>query len=321
MPTSSQGPPRESRPKKSRNRRSSSPSTPKHRPPGSPSKSWRSVPANRWKSSGESFMGRWEPIAPKAPDEGMDAELVSDHPPEVTKFLQSKGIQSCSSLKYAWNSGAEFTAAYEQEVASLEADAIYQMLLLYALAAGQPALAKQEAIRTLADERESVIAGRAVLIPPSGPTQPAGGRVRSVIDTGLTSRVANLVQASDQKAEVKEKAKKQMKTQALFQFVLGNLLDLDELGITWEMLNDPARLQVLWENLMACAVRLSLERLGALLAAIRRWTRFACARQYPTRTPSPLMLAEFLREVGAGGPTAAACSKPISAANSTSSTF
>ena len=82
-------------------------------------------------------------------------------------------------------------------------------------------------------------------------------------------------------------------------------MDLQELGLSWKRLNDPARMQALRENLMACTIHLSVERIGALLAAIRRWLRFAKEQEYPPRT-TPLQVAEFLRRVGGGGPSASA---------------
>lgn len=46
-------------------------------------------------------------------------------------------------------------------------------------------------------------------------------------------------------------------------------------------------------------------RIGALLAALRRWQRYASEKEYPANKPTPLQLGEFLRTVAQGGPTAA----------------
>ena len=91
-----------------------------------------------------------------------------------------------------------------------------------------------------------------------------------------------------------------------FEFVLAHLINFQELGITWAALNDPVKLQSLKDSLMACTSRLSLERIGSLLAAVRRWHRWAVEKGVSPRAPTPLELSEFYRSVATGGPTAAA---------------
>ena len=56
---------------------------------------------------------------------------------------------------------------------------------------------------------------------------------------------------------------------------------------------------------MTGASRLSVQRLGAFIASYKRWQRFCLARGWNYRTPSPIMVSDFLKEVTAGGPTAA----------------
>ena len=51
--------------------------------------------------------------------------------------------------------------------------------------------------------------------------------------------------------------------------------------------------------------RLTGQRIGALLAALRRWLRYAADKQYTANAPTPLQLGEFLRMVAQGGLTAA----------------
>ena len=87
--------------------------------------------------------------------------------------------------------------------------------------------------------------------------------------------------------------------------MLAHLVNLQELGVTWAALNDPAKLQSLKDSLMACTARLSLERIGSLLAAVRRWHRWAVEHGVTPRAPTPLELSEFYRSVASGGPTAA----------------
>ena len=88
--------------------------------------------------------------------------------------------------------------------------------------------------------------------------------------------------------------------------LLEDVVDAAELGLTVDNLQDAGCIQSLKESLMASPNQLSTERVGALMAALKRWKRFALPRKYPLRSPTPLQVAEFLREVSRGGPTAAA---------------
>eukprot|EP00435_Cladocopium_sp_Y103_P017200 s2946_g4.t1 len=208
----------------------------------------------------------------------MDAQLlaiVASRKPAFKLFFDDLGVQSCSDVRFMWASGQGLLAAYEERVGKLNSEESFQLLLIYTLAASQAHSA-------------------------------VGHQARSVITTGLSDRMPNLEAAAASDAFAGEQAKREMKTQALFQFAVEHLVDLAELGLTWKSLNDPARMQGLRESLMACTVRLSVERLGSLTSAIRRWVKFAMDQGYPVRTPTPLQLSEFLRRVGTGGPTASA---------------
>ena len=88
--------------------------------------------------------------------------------------------------------------------------------------------------------------------------------------------------------------------------LLEDLVDAAELGLTVDNLTDAGSIQSLKESLMATPNQLSTERVGSLMAALKRWKRFALPKKYPVRAPTPLQLAEFLRDVSRGGPPAAA---------------
>ena len=237
----------------------------------------------------------------------MDATLlaiVASRKPAFKVFLDDQGIQTCSDLKYSWESGKQLLATYEATIGKLPSDEAFQLLLIYTLAASQAHVATGAQIRAIVDERESVIPGRPAMRLEEAPQVQAPVRARSVITPGLTERMPNLIEAASSDPHTAEQARREMKTQALFQFAVEHLVDLQELGLSWKALNDPARMQALRESLMACTLRLSVERLGALTSAIRRWVRFAEEQDYSVRTPTPLQLSEFLRKVGNGGPTA-----------------
>ena len=92
----------------------------------------------------------------------------------------------------------------------------------------------------------------------------ASVKARPVITTGLSTAMPNLVSAALSDPHTACEAKKEIKLQALFQFSVEHLVNLEELGLSWKALNDPARMQALRQSLMAGASRLSLERIGAM---------------------------------------------------------
>lgn len=88
--------------------------------------------------------------------------------------------------------------------------------------------------------------------------------------------------------------------------VLADLVDLKELGLSWNALRDPVRLQSTKEALTQSASRLGVARRTTLLSSVKRWKRYCLEKDYPIRHPTALMMSEFLAMVGQGGPTAAA---------------
>ena len=103
----------------------------------------------------------------------------------------------------------------------------------------------------------------------------------------------------------KEEALRQARIDQLFQVALEDIIDLSSVGASWEMLQDAMRMQSFKEATMGAASRLSVNRLGALLNAYKRWKKFCRGLGYNYQIPTPIQTAEFLREVARGGPTAA----------------
>jgi len=104
----------------------------------------------------------------------------------------------------------------------------------------------------------------------------------------------------------KEEVARQKKLDAIFEVALKYVLNLAELGITSEMLQDPLQWRSLRDTTMAGAARLSVNRLGALLSAFKRWLKYCKDGETSPMEPSPLQLSQFLKLVAYGGPTASA---------------
>ena len=103
----------------------------------------------------------------------------------------------------------------------------------------------------------------------------------------------------------REEALRQSRIDQLFKMALEDIIDLESVGASWEMLQDPMRMQSFKEATMGAASRLSVNRLGVLLNAYKRWKKFCRELGYNHQVPTPVQTADFLREVARGGPTAA----------------
>ena len=237
--------------------------------------------------------------------EGSLMTILADQPPLFIKMLEELGIQTCSDLAHTWDQGGEMIATFEATHGAVTADQAFQMMMVLTLAKAQAELSTKAQVKAIVADRESVIPGvpRARVEP--SPVVPLNTS-KPVIDTGHTERMPNLLSAVLTDPHTKEVAKRDVKTHALFQFVLENMINLEELGLSWRSLNDPAQMQGVRETLMACCSRLGTERLGALLAAAKRWWRYATDHGISVRQPTPFQIAAFLRHVSGGGPTAGA---------------
>ena len=238
--------------------------------------------------------------------EGKLLTLLADRPPWFTLWLQGLGIQTCSDLRNVWKSGAEMVKEAEETQGPMDADAAFNLAVVWTLALNQSLDTQQHIIRELVDERQSVARNRGGVVLREAPTTSIPPSARRVVATGLTIPSAPVVYRDMPDPHEREEHKKQAKIQALFEFLLDHLMDLKELGIGWHDLQVPEKVQAFKDTIMHGAQRLSVERLGALLAAAKRWVRFTTERNYASRFPSPLQVAEFLKAVSSGGPTASA---------------
>eukprot|EP00435_Cladocopium_sp_Y103_P019698 s1670_g4.t1 len=135
--------------------------------------------------------------------------------------------------------------------------------------------------------------------PLAADTKPAGSgnKVRRLLTTGLPAEGVTLqTAAAQQSPHAKEDATRLHKVSQLFDLLLEHVLVLPELGVTVEQLADPMVLQRFRDTTMTAAARLSVQRLGALISSFRRWLRYCNAHGLDPRRPTPLQLADFLRE-------------------------
>eukprot|EP00435_Cladocopium_sp_Y103_P029419 s2946_g7.t1 len=232
------------------------------------------------------------------------SELLESRPAGLAAFLEDLGVRTMTDIRFMWGSGHELVSEFERLAGRLPADMAFAVSSLWTLSMSRATTALTSQVTRIVQEREST-----TLVRPPADNEPGEPpRVvsyRRLIDAGGTPHTPTMVEAAAACPHAREQATRMAKLDSFFQLLLEDVLDLNAMGTTIQQLQDPGSLQSLKEMVMAKPSQLSTERVGALMAAYRRWKRFAVAKRYPVRSPSALQLAEFFQVVSKGGPTAA----------------
>eukprot|EP00435_Cladocopium_sp_Y103_P065745 s568_g27.t1 len=204
-----------------------------------------------------------------------------------------------------WPSGGALVEEYETLHGKLAAADAFSLHAFWTTVSGRSGQEAARATAAVVQDRQSSILIHAAPVH-EAPERPKIVTYRQMMTTGALPVPPVLAAAAASDPHAREKALKDQKVDALFQILLEEVLDLEELGLSLEQIQDPGVVQQLKETVMAQPSQLSAPRLGALASSFRRWKKFAAPRQYSIRKPTPLQLAEFFKEVSRGGPTAAA---------------
>ena len=239
----------------------------------------------------------------------MDAdlrEIVVVQVPELLACLQALGVETCTDVKYMWKSAEAFCTAVEEfaqrRMAANEAFGLAKAWTQACrVAAGMLDSQVQELVRIRQSSQRDLRRPAEPMLPPSD----MAPKLRRMISTGGPATMPITAALAETSPEVREATLKQTKLDLLFRLALEHFVDLPSLGLTWQMLEDPVRLQQTKELLTGAASRLGLDRLRILLSAAQRWRRHAVAEGFEARCPSPIQMAAFLAMVARGGPTAA----------------
>ena len=237
--------------------------------------------------------------------------VLHDLPNDIHQAVLALGVTSVGDFRYMWSSAQECYSELERKVGR-QLPGHEAMAIAVAWTNARRASIKQTDALSL---EIAQVRNSSVGVPTRGFEAPASqetssepaSKMRRLVPSGVPAERAPLLTAAvSSDVFAKEDATKAAKLDQLFNLVLEHVLNLEELGVSQAQLQDPMELQRLKSTTMAGASRLSSQRLSALASALRRWLRFCAAREADHRQPSPLLLADFLREVSAGGPTAAA---------------
>eukprot|EP00435_Cladocopium_sp_Y103_P000858 s5581_g1.t1 len=229
---------------------------------------------------------------------------------QLMECLATGATASVDDFRYLWSSSQACFEELEHRVGrKLEHQEAMKVAVAWTNARRESVRHAEALGRSVAQERNSSVGVPTRSAPPTPAAsklpEPAA-KLRRLVSSGVPAAAAPLlIEAVTHDPHAKEDAYKLSKLDTLFQLVVEHVVDLAELGVTTAQLADPGERQKFKETLMAGASRLSGQRIGALCSALRRWLRFCVAREVAPKAPTPLLLAEFLRDVSAGGPTAA----------------
>ena len=237
------------------------------------------------------------------------AGLPEGLPPVLAQWLGSLGVQTCQDVSKVWSSGTDFMAELESSVGSATIEAYaFQVTRVWQLARREAADQANSLVDAVVSERLSTSSSgsRATRPAPVIAAKAMPAKVRTMLVTGTgpvdaPQTIAAVVAAPF----AKEEALRQSRIDQLFKMAMEDIIDLESVGASWEMLQDPMRMQSFKEATMGAASRLSVNRLGVLLNAYKRWKKFCKEQGYNHQVPTPVQTSEFLREVARGGPTAA----------------
>ena len=208
-------------------------------------------------------------------------------------------------LRAVWGSGHRLVEEYEGACGRLPADEAINIAMIFNLAAKQAKDHQFGVVRAVMMDRQSSQPDRPSLTLQANPSS-SSASVRRVVTTGFAGPATVLATCGRQDPQCREEEVKAAKLSALFQLLVEDFLNLQELGVDPQVLKDPLNFESLQASVMKGASRLGVQRLGTLTSSLRRWRRWAMQKEIPPANPGALQVAEFLREVARGGPTAAA---------------
>jgi len=178
-------------------------------------------------------------------------EILAGAPDEVSDmvaaWLEGLGVQTCQDVATVWSNANGFTVEMEVALGSANVEPYaFQLARVWQLAKKEAHERLHGLVDAVVGERLStgVSGGRAApAVPrPAPKVMPSGVRTMLVTGTGpvdAPQTVAAVVAAPF----AKEEALRQARIDQLFQTALEDIIDLSSVGASWDMLQDPMRMQ------------------------------------------------------------------------------
>ena len=256
-------------------------------PSGAPSTRLQRLVAEAVRKSSRRSPEPWRVLRLDAPAEPALQELLADKPEAFVKFLSDLGVQTCQDVRTVWRNGQLLVEEFETDHGRLPADQAFSIAMMHTLACRRGQDALRRGVGELVDERTSTERGRPV-ITLSGVPEPAHPP-RQVIREGFTGGPPVLVELAARDPHAREMATKQAKLDAMFQLMMEDFVDPEEIGLSPEELTDPLKFQQFKDSLLVAPSRLGVQRLSTLVSSLRRWKRWAL-EPFPVQrghVPSP----------------------------------
>ena len=225
-------------------------------------------------------------------------DLVKQKPGVLLQFLSATGVETFADLRGVWTSSTEFVTEVESFIQEkLEPDVAMQLATFWTLSSRRATEFQKRLTKNLVMERESAYRSPGLTLREAQSSSSAVlPRVKRLIAEGSAGPPVTTVKLAASDAEVKETVAVQTKIDAIFQLALEEVVNLQDLGVTWTELEDPLVLQSTKDTMMANASRLSLGRLSALLAAFRNGDGMQLNMGYQCKVPHPCSwLASYVK--------------------------
>ena len=177
--------------------------------------------------------GRIPVVTVRQPDQAMEAdllELVAERSDELVQLFCHQGVQTCQDVVGIWSHGGELVTELEHIQGPLDAEEAFQVSALWTLAARRAQDHHRRVARAVIGNRVSVVETTSMVVAPQG-TGPKK-HVRQLLETGFPGRPPMLLAAVAADPHTKAEAKRATKTQALFDLLLSDFLNIAELGVT-----------------------------------------------------------------------------------------
>lgn len=181
--------------------------------------------------------------------EGLLQDLLVDRPTALVNHLVDLGVQTCEDVQGLWQSGGALLDEFERHHGTVAAEEGFTIVSFWTLASQRAQASQRQKLKEICIHRQSAISTSAPSRPEASPP-PVARPVRRLLEIGEVREPPILVNLAAKDPYVKEQAAKVAKTQTLFELLVQDFLNLEELGVSRSQLRDATRMQLLKESVM-----------------------------------------------------------------------
>ena len=172
-----------------------------------------------------------------------------DRPTALVNHLVDLGVQTCEDVQGLWQSGGALLDEFERHHGTVAAEEGFTIVSFWTLASQRAQASQRQKLKEICIHRQSALSTSAPSRPEASPP-PVARPVRRLLEIGEVREPPILVNLAAKDPYVKEQAAKVAKTQTLFELLVQDFLNLEELGVSRSQLRDATRMQLLKESVM-----------------------------------------------------------------------